>query len=129
MADFNEKLSQLLNTQDLTADFDPQDIQSNRLMSVLAYFSWLVIIPLLLAGNSKYSRFHCNQGIVLALVELVAVVACGLLSKIPLLGWIFSLAQGLIGLVCFILSIVGIVNAANGRGKELPLVGSIRILK
>ena len=98
-------------------------------MAVLAYLSWLVIIPLFGAKGSKFARFHCNQGIVLAITELVVVIICGILDGIPVIGWVFGIIEGLMGLVCFIFAMLGIINAANGRAKDLPIVGNIRILK
>lgn len=129
MADLNEKLNELNNTKDSTSEFDEQDVQNNKVMAILAYLSWLVLIPLFAAKDSKFARFHCNQGIVLAIAEIIALVVCGILAKIPVIGWIFSIVESLIGLACFILAILGIVNAANGKAKELPIVGSFKILK
>lgn len=129
MADLNEKLNEINDTKDTTSEFDPQDIQNNKVMAILAYISWLVLIPLFAAKDSKFARFHCNQGIVLAIAEIIAWIILGILSNIPLIGWIFSLVEGLLSLVCLIFSVLGIVNAANGKAKELPFIGSFKILK
>ena len=40
-----------------------------------------------------------------------------------------SILLSVIGLLFFVLMIVGIVNAASGRAKELPVIGKIRIVK
>lgn len=129
MTDINEKLTELNNTNDSTNEFTQEDIECNKVMAVLAYLSWLVIIPLFGAKGSKFARFHCNQGIVLAITELVVVIICGILDGIPVIGWVFGIIEGLMGLVCFIFAMLGIINAANGRAKDLPIVGNIRILK
>ena len=86
-------------------------------------------VPLFGAKESKFARFHVNQGIVLAIAEILAVVVCGILARIPLIGWIFSIIESLICLICLIFAVIGIVNAANGRAKELPIVGQFKILK
>lgn len=44
MADLNEKLEELNNTKDTTAEYDPADIEANKVMGILAYLSWLVIV-------------------------------------------------------------------------------------
>ena len=129
MSDFKETFDEINNTADTTAQFDSNDIQQNKVMAILAYLSWLVLIPLLAASNSRFARFHVNQGLVLAIAEIVCAFALRLLSHLPLIGWIFSIAASLIGLVCLIFAIIGIVNAANGRAKELPIIGSFKILK
>ena len=129
MADLNEKFNEFNNTADTTAQYDQSDIEQNKFMSILAYISWLVLIPLFAAKNSRFARFHCNQGLVLAIAELVVLVVCSILDGMPLIGWIFRLIESLFGLVCLIYAIIGIVNAVNGRAKELPIVGKFRILK
>lgn len=129
MADLNDKLNELNNTADTTAEYDANDIAANKVMGILAYLSWLVIIPLFGAKESKFARFHCNQGLVLAIAEVIAWVLFGILRKLPLIGWIFGLCEGLLSLVCFIFAILGILNAANGKAKELPIIGSFKLLK
>ena len=102
------------NTADTTAEFDSKDITDNKVMAVLAYIGILFLIPLLAAPNSRFARFHANQGLVL------------FLGLIPFVGWIIS---GAIGIVCLAFMIIGIVNAANGKAKELPLIGSFKLIK
>lgn len=101
---------------------DPQqDIAANKGISVLCYFGILLLIPLLTQPNSPFVKFHSNQGLVLLLLW----IALGVVAAIPLLGWIVSAVGYVFSLVCFIM---GIVNACNGETKELPLIGSIKIL-
>ena len=128
MADFNETLKELNNTADHTDEFDPSDIEQNKVMAVLAYLSWLVLIPLFAAKESRFARFHCNQGIVLAIAELIVWVLYGILRNIPLIGWIFSLVRWVISLVCLVMAVIGILNAVSGKAKDLPVIGSFRIL-
>ena len=127
--DFSQKIADLNNTADTTAEYDAQDIRNNKAMAILAYLSWLVLIPLFAAKESKFARFHCNQGIVLAVAEIIAVIVLSILDGLPLIGWIFSIAGSLLGLVCFLFAILGIINAANGKAKELPIIGKFKILK
>lgn len=127
--DFSQKIADLNNTADTTAEYDAQDIRNNKAMAILAYLSWLVLIPLFAARESKFARFHCNQGIVLAVAEIIAVIVLSILDGLPLIGWIFSIAGSLLGLVCFLFAVLGIINAANGKAKELPIIGKFKILK
>ncbi len=122
MADIN-------TTPDYTASFDQNDIQQNRVMGVLSYLGILVLIPLFAARESPFARFHCNQGIVLALAEVILSFAIRIFGRLPLVGWIIRLVGGLGGLALFVFAIMGIVNAINGKAKELPLVGGFQILK
>ena len=104
------------NTADTTAEFDSKDITDNKVMAVLAYIGILFLIPLLAAPNSRFARFHANQGLVLFLAEVVLGAAGGVLGLIPFVGWIIS---STIAIVCLAFMIIGIVNAANGKAKEL----------
>ena len=125
MADINN----FNETPDYTTSFDPADVQANKPMGVLAYLGILVLIPLFAAKNSPFARFHCNQGIVLALAEVLAGIVLGIGRKLPLIGWIFRLVGSLASVLWIVLAVIGIVNAINGRAKELPIVGGFQILK
>lgn len=113
--------------------FEHADIEKNRLMAVLSYLGILVIIPILVTPDSKFVRFHANQGVILLIASLVYGAADRILrfviGWIPLVGTIIIAVWSLVGVVLFIFAILGIINAAQGKGKELPVIGSYRILK
>ena len=118
--DLSEKFNELNNTADTTAEYDAQDIEKNKVMALLAYIIFL--IPLLAAKDSKFARFHTNQSLVLFLGGIIASVV----AVIPVIGWIVA---PIAGLVITVLAIIGILNALNGRAKELPVIGKFKILK
>ena len=118
--DLSEKFNELNNTADTTSEYDTQDIEKNKVMAVLAYI--LFFIPLLAAKDSKFARFHTNQGLVLFLGGIIASVV----AVIPVIGWIIA---PIAGLVITVLAVIGILNALNGRAKELPVIGKFKILK
>ena len=119
--------TQLNDTPDTTADYTKEDIDKNKVMGVLAYLGLLVLVPLLAAKDSKFARFHSNQGLVLLIAEVICSVLSGILSLIPF--WLIRLPIYLVQIALFVLAIIGIVNAASGKAKELPLIGKITILK
>ena len=131
--DFSAKFANLNNTTDTTAEFDQADITNNKAMGILAYLGPLVFIPMFAAKGSKFARFHANQGLTL-------FIACGAWSIVySILNWIIlaiswrlyfiSSIIGLCSLVFLVLAVLGIVNAANGRAKELPVIGKFKFLK
>ena len=131
--DFSAKFANLNNTADTTAEFDQADITNNKAMGILAYLGPLVFIPMFAAKGSKFARFHANQGLTL-------FIACGAWSIVySILNWIIlaiswrlyfiSSIIGLCSLVFLVLAVLGIVNAANGRAKELPVIGKFKFLK
>ena len=127
---FEEKFQNLNNTADTTSQFDPQDITNNKVMAILAYFGILVLIPIFAAKESKFARFHANQGLILFIAGIAIYIVQTIFYSIfsLRLWWLISTVVGIIGLVIFVLAIIGIVNAAQGKAKELPLVGNFNIL-
>ena len=137
--DFSESLKKLNDTEDKTSEFDKGDIEKNKPMAILAYLSILVLVPIIAAPNSKFTRFHANQGLLLAICEVAWWIVYGIISTIIriclggiLLGGIATILNmiiGLAGIVFIILSVIGIINAANGRAKRLPVIGKYDLIK
>lgn len=120
--DFNNMVDQITDTPDSTSEFFQDDIDANKVYAVLAYIGILFLVPLLAAKESKFAQFHANQGIVL----FIAGIICGAVNIIPILGQIVSIIAGV---VLAVFAIMGIVNAATGKAKELPLIGQIKLIK
>ncbi len=121
------------DTPDYTQQYDPADAQGGKVMAILAYISWLVLIPLFVEKKSRFARFHTNQGLILFALSTAYGIAtgvfCGLLGLLSgvlsaLFGWLFGIA----GLVFLAYMVLGIVNAATGKAKELPIIGKYQIL-
>lgn len=106
---------------DFTAEQDADDVNKNKLMAAIAYIGILVLIPVFLAKDSKFAKFHANQGLVLFIIGLITTV----LGKIKFLKWIAAI----VSCALFICCIVGIIYAIQGKAKELPVIGNIKILK
>ena len=132
-SDLSAKMAALNDTADTTSEFDKADIEQNKGMAVLAYFGPLVLIPILAAKNSKFARYHSNQGLALLLAAVVYSIAYGILSTIIYaiswrLGFIVSILS-LVSILFTVLAVIGIINAVNGRAKELPIIGKFKLLK
>ena len=131
--DFSAKIAALNNTADTTADFDKADIEQNKAMGILAYLGPLVFIPMFAAKESKFAHFHANQGLTLFIACVAWSIVYGILNWIILaISWrlyFISSIIGLFSLVFLVLAVLGIVNAANGRAKELPVIGKFKFLK
>lgn len=105
--------------------FDSKDIEDNKAMAILAYI--IFFIPMIAAPNSPFAKFHANQGLVLFLAGLVSYVAMIILGFLTL-GLTFLLMP-LLWIGMLVLAILGIVNAASGEAKELPIIGSMKLYK
>lgn len=113
------------------AEFDPEDIRQNKVVAILAYFGILVLVPVFTAKESRYARFHANQGFVLFICEAAYGAVYSVLNNIftathiPFMSVILSFVY--IAFVVF--SILGIIHAAKGEAKKLPVIGDFTILK
>ncbi len=101
---------------------------NEKAFGILAYLGWLVLVPIF-AGKTEFSRFHANQGLVLAIAEIVVTIVAVIMMFIPIVGWIIGILLYLVDLVALVFAIMGIVNAAQGQMKPLPIIGNIKILK
>ena len=118
---------------------EEKDVQDNKMMAVLAYLGILVLVTIFAAKESKFARYHANQGLVLALAEIAFAIVYSILMAILTTilfstgAWgLWSIMTTLLGLLWLgfvVLAVIGIVNAVNGRMKPLPLIGKITILK
>lgn len=136
----SNKLGNLNNTTDSTAGFDKTDIEQNKVMALLSYFGILVFIPIFAAKDSKFARYHANQGLTLFIALfgwwIVDYILTLLLRSLLWRGlglWeIYSLCGTVLNLVYIIftvLAVIGIINVLNGKAKELPVIGKYKILK
>ena len=102
-------------------------------MAVLAYLSWLILIPLLTARNDDFVRFHLNQALNLYLVKLLLTVISnlldGMVNTLPTLVMLLSGLVILVNLIRFVFVVIGLIYALQGKKKELPLIGRLRLLK
>lgn len=127
----------------MPTNFDPKDVEVNKVYGILAYLGFLVIVPILLAKESAYAKFHANQGLTLFIVEVgisiggnIIIAILGLFTMIPFVGWIFGIIATIIGITIWLLGIatlvfavMGIINAVKGEAKELPIIGKFQLLK
>lgn len=95
---------------------------NKKVTGVLAYLSLLGWLIAFLVGDKENAKFDLNQGLVLNLIVLVFGALGKIVSGFGFIFWI-------IDVVCFVFMIIGIVNVCKGEEKELPLIGSIKILK
>jgi uncharacterized membrane protein len=131
--------------EEMEAVVDPAelaDIQKFKGMAVLAYICFLV--PLVAAPNSKFARFHANQGllvfillivitIVVAMLYLARFLASHFLESMTMLSSFFGCGFALLQFALLVswaaLVIMGIIHAANGERKELPVIGHWTLIK
>ena len=128
-----------MNTEDHKSEFSDEEVQKNKTMAILSYIPIVAIVFLIMGKHkeSKYLKFHLNQGLSLAIAYVVVSVISSILGivfaveamvrdSLPL--WV-SFVSYLLYCVCFIAMMYGIINTANNKSKEIPLIGKIKLLK
>ncbi|WP_283169694.1 zinc-ribbon domain-containing protein [Curtanaerobium respiraculi] len=130
-SDAQAAFENLADTPDTTSDYTPAEVESGKGIGCLSYLGILVLIPFFAEKGNRFVRYHARQGLVLFLVEVAYWVAVQIVSAIVLsISWRLAFVPtilSLVGLVFLALSILGLVNVFQGRAKELPLVGKIKI--
>ncbi len=107
------------NPAPATPPVNPPAPGNNNGMAILAYLGILIVVPFLTeAKNDPFVKFHLKQGLALIISELIAMVVVA----VPILGW---MAAPIIWLFNVVMIILGIINAASGKEKELPIIGGI----
>jgi len=109
------------NNQAEEAVYAQEDIEKNKTMAGLAYL--LFFLPLAACPESKYARFHANQGLLLLITGIVGSIV---LSIIPIIGWILL---PIFGIAIAVLGILGLINGFGGKVKPLPVIGKFSIIK
>lgn len=102
---------------------------NKKVTSIFAYCTFIGWLIAFLAGDKENAKFHLNQGLVLAIVEVALYACTGILSAIPFIGWILALACRIVDIARIVLAVLGIIAAAKDEEKALPLIGNIVILK
>jgi len=82
----------------------------------------LFFLPLIVCPDSKFGRFHANQGLLL----LIVAFAGSFILTITIVG-LFLVP--FYSIAIFVFAIIGFINGLNGKAKELPLFGKFRIIK
>lgn len=121
---------------DHTAEFDPADINENKMACGFVYLGITFFIPLVACPNSRFGKFHANQGLIFLLsciaISVVSVMLA-YLGAIPAIGVMFRILSRILTAVGSLaeigLLIYGMVNTFTGKAVELPLIGRFTIIK
>jgi uncharacterized membrane protein len=106
------------------------DAQDNNVIFMLSYLGILFFLPLVISPNSKAGRFHANQGLVLLITGIAGQIIISILSMILWKLWLLmSLVSTLWGLALLVFVILGMINAYKGEQKQLPVIGSVILIK
>jgi len=110
------------NYMEKTSTGLPENV-AGLLCYVLGWVSGIVF--LIIEPTNKFVRFHAFQSIVTFGSIMIVSIALSILGLIPYLGVVFNIVNGIIGILAFVLWIVLIVMAAQGKQYMLPWAGNL----
>lgn len=97
-------------------DNDLTGLDSNLLLASLSYIGVLVLIPLISdARKNSFIAFHARQGLVIFLLEVIAVIAS---------NWL-SFLGGLLFALMLVASVMGLFTCLHGERRYIPGIGKI----
>ena len=136
------------NTPDHTDDYDPAEAQRNKGTAIVAMFGITFWVPLAFSKESLFSRFYANQGLLFLIFQVpftilflifsgIVNLACtqtasyaGEASGLSFAGWIMDI---LLFAICYAIPIFVLVlairNIREGKAKEIPILGFLRLIK
>ena len=103
-----------------------KEVESGKGMAILAYI--IALIPYFAEKKNKFVRYHAIQGMNIFLVALAYGILAGIINGIT-----WNAAMGNCVNSIFSASYAncnfGLVNAAQGKMKPVPILGKVKIIK
>lgn len=88
------------------------DTQLIAIVSYLTFIGWIIAFILYQNNKSELAIFHIRQSLGLHIIGLIVTIV----FWIPVIGWA-------LGILLLVLWIMGLIYAAQGEAKAVPLVG------
>ena len=98
-------------------DLESKEIEEGKAAAILAYIPFLCFVPLIKMRDNRYAMSHGKQGLVLLLIEMIAVLL--LVPRISSLIWQMVLV------FCLGAAIVGVWSVLQGRWFKIPIIGEV----
>ena len=101
---------------------------TENVASALAYVTiipavlFLVIEPY---NKNRFVRFHSFQSIFFHVAWIILWIALGIFGHLPFLGWASLLLWPLIGLAGFVIWLILVFKAYQGKTFKLPVIGDM----
>lgn len=125
-APVNQPVAVVEKNYDHTAEFDAEDIESNKIFAILGYLVGFIglIITYLAAKESPFAMFHAKQALKIEITALIVYV----LGIVLCWTCIVPVAAIIIAVILLVVDIIAIVQVFCGSAKEPWLVRSLKFL-
>jgi uncharacterized membrane protein len=97
----------------------------DKIQLFLSYFGIFALIPLLTVKDSAYVQWHAKQGITVAGVSVGLAVVGGILSFLPVIGYVVPCVVALAQLGVWVLDVIAMIKAFGGERWEIPVIGPL----
>ncbi len=94
---------------------------NKKATDIVAYITIVGWAIAFFIGTKEESKFHLNQGLILAVIGLALIV----IGMIPLV----KIVAPILGLIYLAMICLGVFNAYKGEDNQLPLIGGFELLK
>ena len=91
-------------------------------VTIIPAIIFLIVAPY---NKNSYVRFHSWQCIFLAIAWFALDIVLMILGRMPFIGWFTWMLWPLVGLCLFILWIVCLIQAFNGKKFKIPFIGDL----
>ncbi len=88
-----------------------------RMAAIMSYIPILCFVPLLNMKDNKEARFHARQGVMIFLIELIAIIF--------LIDGISDFVFKAILILAIGFSVAGIYFSLRGKNYKLPIIGDL----
>ena len=104
--------------------------QYRKFMSLICYFSALVLVPLICMFRDPVVRKHASNGLVLFIIEFALFFFASIFTAIPnTAGAVIAIIFYILMIFPLVFTIIGVVYVAKDMRKEVPVIGKMQILK
>jgi uncharacterized membrane protein len=100
-----------------TPEVSASEDKTVAILSYLTFIGFIVAVVLHGSKKTKLGTFHLRQALGLWITAIACWVVLGI---IPVIGWI---AIPFVSLAVFVLAVIGLIAAASGQFKPVPLLG------
>lgn len=102
-----------------------QENMASALCYLLGLITGVLFLVLEPYSRNRNVRFHAFQSIFLNVAVVAFAIALGILSMVPVLGWLIAAGSILIWLGVFVLWIILLIKTYGGAKIVLPVIGAM----
>jgi len=102
--------------------------QEDKTVAIISYITLIgFIIAIILHGSNKtkLGSYHLKQSLGLIAFAVASMIATFIIGLIPFVNFLLLIIMPVLWIGILVLLIMGIVNAASGQEKPVPIIGGM----